>query len=216
MSKLHWVADSPFSRIIKWLLCQRQMAHDDVLYAWNDLASDRFSRKLNPKGQVPVLEFAGEALADSGLIVLRVFAGQGWIASRDALLYRTAECDLAAVMQRLYAASKLEKGGQVSQEPLRVLARKDFARALESLLGVKNSPDASLGLGVTPGSVAVHVMMTFCFFLDDTLRGTYAEAVGNLVGDAERSEGFVGLQAALAALTGQTPAHVAEVPWSLF
>lgn len=106
MSKLIWVYDSPFSRSIKWLLLQHDIAHKDYVLSWDELATDSLLA-LNPKRQVPTLWNNGSVNVDSLLIALE-YLPNTWHQSLDANLFRLADSDVETCIIFLFRANLLE------------------------------------------------------------------------------------------------------------
>ena len=115
MSTLIWVIDSPFSRMVKWLLLKKNVMHSDHLITWDKLNSDCTLAEHNAKLQVPTLITKDGTFSDSLLITLRLL-GHDWHRTTDARLFRLGDCDFEATLIFLFRANLLESKFGPSQE----------------------------------------------------------------------------------------------------
>ena len=114
---LVWVIDSPFSRAIKWLLINKDIHHKDHLLTWQDMPSDNLLAK-NPKKQVPTL-LKGNNIKTDALLIALDYLPKNWHQSKDAQMYRLADCDVEAAIIFLFRANLLkEKFGESAQSQL--------------------------------------------------------------------------------------------------
>lgn len=105
MNKLIWVYDSPYSRSIKWLLCHHNVAHEDHVLTWEQMATDKLLAS-NPKRQVPTLWSKSSVKIDSLLIALEYLTSD-WYQSVDAKFFRLADSDVEAAIIFLFRARLL-------------------------------------------------------------------------------------------------------------
>jgi len=114
---LLWVIDSPYSRSIKWLLLNQQIAHSDHLMTWDSMQNDALLKQYNPKQQVPTFVTNKKAINDSLLIALR-YLPQDWHSRDDAQCFRLADSDVEAAIIFLFRANLLANKFGESNESL--------------------------------------------------------------------------------------------------
>ncbi len=148
---LLWVVDSPYSRCVKWLLLRENVAHDDHIMNWEDMAKDGLLQKYNSKLQVPTLIINNEIINDSLLIALR-YLSSDWHLTFDAKLFRLADSDVESAIIFLFRANLLaSKFGQSEQSELMYYAgietyKKSVDYFLEELIKQPKSIEVGFGL----------------------------------------------------------------------
>lgn len=135
MNTLIWVIDSPFSRMIKWLLLKEEINHSEHLLTWNELESNPILAESNPKSQVPTLITEDETFGDSLLIILRLL-GHDWHRTTDAKLFRLGDCDFEATLIFLFRANLLESQFGPSRESdfMREAGVTNYKKSIDILL----------------------------------------------------------------------------------
>ena len=103
--KLLASSESPYCQSVKGQLLAQGVPHVTEILSWRALQGNAAVRALNPKGQVPILVHAGGALCDSLFITVHLHGPQ-WLASPDALIFRTAEVELRDAMNAIYMGAQ--------------------------------------------------------------------------------------------------------------
>jgi glutathione S-transferase len=210
--RLHWHEDSNFSRIVKWILLDLEIEHQDVFYTWQELNAPEF-KSINPLGLVPVWEFAPQQmLTDSIRIVSHLLHRENWLSSEDGALFRICDVNLALGVGLLYQGHRLEKsisrgesGPKAAQGDTQTLQRfanwnRERGRAL-FLEGWKHAFENSNlhALKTTPGLIALYVHTSLAVFYDDFLAQHLEKETQNLVQYFSQIQSFNKMQAALKA-----------------
>lgn len=118
-------SESPYCQSVKGQLLAAGLLHTTEILTWEALRASPRVRARSPKGQVPVLEHAAGVCVDSLLIAVQICeaasrrasahptaephvptaytaGGLAWLASQDALVFRTAEVELRDGLMEVY------------------------------------------------------------------------------------------------------------------
>lgn len=153
--RLYAASESPYCQSVKGQLLRLGVPHVTTLLDWEGLRTSDQVRTLNPKGQVPILVGPEGPVCDSLLITAMLelrhgsapgaegaqgAEGVGWLAGRDALLFRTADVELRDALMDLYRAVK--RGARLRNEEGHA-AREHLARACEMVGALLPRPHGS-------------------------------------------------------------------------
>jgi glutathione S-transferase len=110
--QLHATKTSPYCQSVRTQLLWRDWTCDEFFYSWKDLNDDSKNQELktHPKAQVPQLRHGQVSVTDSFFITAyleEIFCKEcNWLATSDAMLFRTAEVELRDLLVLLYFYQK--------------------------------------------------------------------------------------------------------------
>lgn len=195
---LFWTADSPYSRIVLWAVCESDNLNLNLVHLnWAELNDTSWAGKnLGPELTVPCLSDGQSHITCDSLRILATLQKSkfhDWFVSADGALHRFSEGQLGRIMYALYDGVE-----QAKIHPLWLRAIESACRLIENL----NRHDTESSHAST-GQIALHTFLSFCVGLRPELQKEIPPQLRKVLVGLEQTPSFAALNARL-----KTHAHL--------